>query len=133
LHDKASGKPYLGEPRFDIHDHDEDSDPPSKSENEADDPESEPKGGPPMNKGKQQAESSSEDELDQQIRNSPVDIQSLCEVPALRKTDSFTNLLQPKRPNIAVPQTPAIEHPSPITIRTKPTSPQPTIIVMHGL
>src|SRR6267142_2408580 len=36
LHDKPTGKPYLGEPRDDIHEYDGDSDPSSKSENEAD-------------------------------------------------------------------------------------------------
>jgi len=62
LHDKHTGKPYLGDLRKDIHNHDGDSDPPSRSENEADgsDFASEPE--PTGDKGKQQAESSSEDE-----------------------------------------------------------------------
>ena len=62
-HNKESERPYLGAPRFDIHDHDKDSNPPSKSENEADDSESTSEAGPP-DKGKQQAESSSESEPD---------------------------------------------------------------------
>ena len=80
LHDKLTGKPYLGEPRFDIHNYNRDSDPPSKSENKADNSESKPE---PPTKGKQRAESSSEDEPDQQIHHSPVDIKSLQKVPAL--------------------------------------------------
>jgi len=64
LHNKSTGKPYLGEPRFDIHNHDGDSDPPSKSENEADDPNSEDETKPITDKGKQRAESSSDDKSD---------------------------------------------------------------------
>jgi len=37
LHDRPSGKPYLGEVRDDVHDHDGDSDPPSRSGNEDND------------------------------------------------------------------------------------------------
>jgi len=53
LHNKPTGKPYLGEPREDIHDHDGDSNPPSKSENEADDSDSPSEAEPPTDKGKQ--------------------------------------------------------------------------------
>jgi len=52
LHDKQTGKPYLGEPREDIHEHDGDNDPPSKSENEADNSDSTSEGELPTEKGK---------------------------------------------------------------------------------
>jgi len=76
------GKPYLGDLRDDIHKYDGDTNPSSKSENEADrsDPALEAES---FTKGKQQAESSSEDKVDQQICNSPVLIQPLHEVPTL--------------------------------------------------
>ena len=83
LHDKQSGKQYLGEPREDVHNHNGDSDPPSKSENKANDSGPNSEAEPPADKGKRQAESSSEDETNQQIRYSPVSIQSLREVSPL--------------------------------------------------
>jgi len=86
LHDKQSGKPYLGEPREDIHNYDRDSNPPSKSENEPDEPDSTSEAEPPTGKGKQQAESSSEDETNQQICHSLVSIQPLYEVSPLHVT-----------------------------------------------
>jgi len=62
LHDKPAGKPYLGELRDDVHEHDGDTDPPSRTGNEANEPDSASEAEPIRNKGKQQAESSSEDE-----------------------------------------------------------------------
>jgi len=74
LHDKSTGKPYLGEPRDDVHEYDGDTDPPSKSENEADGSDSASEAEPIGDKGKQQAESSSEDKTNQQIHHSPITI-----------------------------------------------------------
>ena len=53
LHNKPTGKPYLGEPRDDIHEYDGDSDPSSKSENEADKSDSTSEAEPTKDKGKQ--------------------------------------------------------------------------------
>jgi len=83
LHDKLTGKPYLGEPRDDIHEYDRDTDPPSKSENEADESGSASDPEPTEDKGKQQAGSSSEDETNQQIHHSPITLQSLHEASPL--------------------------------------------------
>jgi len=77
------GKPYLGEPREDIHNHDRDTNPPSKSENEADKSDSASETRSFIDKGKQQAESNSEDETNKQIHHSPITIQPLCEISPL--------------------------------------------------
>jgi len=53
LHDIKTGKPYLGEPRDNIHKHDEDSNPPSKSEDKADGSDSTSEAGSFTKKGKQ--------------------------------------------------------------------------------
>ena len=90
LHDRISGKPYLGELRDDVHDHDGDSNPPSRSGNEDSGSDSAPEAEPKEDKGKQQAESSSEDETNRQIRYSPISVQPLREVSPLRETSSST-------------------------------------------
>jgi len=78
------GKPYLGDPREDIHKYNGDSDPPSKSEDKTEGSDSASETKSFMQKGKQQAESSSEDETDQQIcHHSPVSIQPLYEISTL--------------------------------------------------
>jgi len=102
LHNKPAGKPYLGELRDDVHDHDGDTDPPSKSENEADRSDLASEAEPIRDKGKQRAESSSEDETNQQIHHSPITIQPLCEVSPLRETVPATSLLSNERPSIPI-------------------------------
>jgi len=53
LPDKSNGKPYLGELRDNVHNHDRDSDPPSRSGNEDSGSDSKSEAEPEQNKGKQ--------------------------------------------------------------------------------
>src|SRR6266850_3038274 len=138
LHDKHTGKPYLGEPREDIHDHDGDTDPPSKSEDEADKSDSASETRSFTDKGKQQAESSSEDETNKQICHSPVIIQPLLEVSPhspviiqpllkvspLQETCQTTSPLCHKGPSIPILLSPATQRSSIATFKVQ----QPLLI-----
>ena len=119
LHDRVSGKPYLGELRDDAHEHDGDSDPPSRSGNEASGSDSASEAESRQDKGKQRAESSSEDETNQQIRYSPVSVQPLREVSPLRGAISPSVSLPAKRPNIPVLPSPATQRSSIATLATQ--------------
>jgi len=79
-----------------------------------------------MQKGKQQAESSSEDKTDQQICNSPVFVQRLCKVSPLQETNSATSPLCHKRPSIPVLSTPVAQRPSTIAPKMQQSLPVST-------
>jgi len=126
LHNKHMGKPYLGEPREDIHDHNRDSNPPSKSEDKADgsDPASEAE--PIKDKGKQQAESSSEDETNRQICYSPVIVQPLREISPLQETNPPSSPLHQQRPNISILPSLATQRSSIVTFKAQQSLSIPT-------
>src|SRR6266850_2288813 len=125
LHNKHTGKPYLREPREDIHNHDGDSDPPSKSENEADGSDSTSEAEPTEDKGKQQAESSSEDETNRQICYLPITIQPLHEISPLQEANPASSLLHHERPSIPILPSPATQHSSIATFKVQQPSPIP--------
>ena len=128
LHDKLTGKPYLGEPKDDIHKYDGDTDPLSRLENEADKSDTASEAEPIGDKGKQRAESSSEDETNQQIHHSPINLQPLRNVSPLQETNPTVSPLPSERPNLPILPSPATQRSSIATLATQQPMLTPTIM-----